>query len=83
MYVFKYSSRYRDVSILLIGYTSQAKTQKAEQQKAASKILAGTQNIKGLEEKLQVQKIEKHLVIHSATCFRKSIFKWLLKEQSL
>ena len=32
----------------------QAKTQKVQQEKAASKILAGTQNIKGLEEKLQV-----------------------------
>jgi len=34
--------------------SSQAKTQKVQQEKAASKILAGTQNIKGLEEKLQV-----------------------------
>lgn len=34
-------------------YVQFAKTQKVEQQKAASKILAGTQNIKGLEEKLQ------------------------------
>ena len=32
----------------------QAKTQKVQQEKAVSKILAGTQNIKGLEEKLQV-----------------------------
>lgn len=35
-------------------HSSQAKTQKVQQEKAASKILAGTQNIKGLEEKLQV-----------------------------
>ena len=35
-------------------FSSQAKTQKVQQEKAASKILAGTQNIKGLEEKLQV-----------------------------
>lgn len=35
-------------------HCSQAKSQKVEQEKAASKILAGTQNIKGLEEKLKV-----------------------------
>ncbi|XP_078365051.1 centrosomal protein of 89 kDa-like [Oculina patagonica] len=34
-------------------YVQFAKTQKVQQEKAASKILAGTQNIKGLEEKLQ------------------------------
>lgn len=37
----------------------QAKTQKVQQEKAASKILAGTQNIQGLEEKLQVSLIIK------------------------
>lgn len=35
----------------------QARTQKVQQEKAASKILAGTQNIQGLEEKLQVSLI--------------------------
>ena len=34
--------------------TWQAKTQKVQQEKAASRILAGNQNIKGLEDKLQV-----------------------------
>lgn len=37
----------------------QARTQKVQQEKAASKILAGTQNIQGLEEKLQVSLIIK------------------------